>query len=82
MTKSPTGNCAPSCINHARFAAMSAHLAQVAAKASTNSLQQLASAYDRMEMDHVLRFLDDVRRIADAILEVAAESHSPAASEC
>jgi hypothetical protein len=61
----------PSCINHARFAAMSARLAQVSAKASADCLAQPARAHDPMHTEHVLRFLTDVRRIADAIAAYA-----------
>jgi hypothetical protein len=69
-TPSPTG--IPSSISHARFGAMSARLAQVAASASANALAQPASAYDPMQMEIVLRFLSDVRRIADVVAAVAA----------
>jgi hypothetical protein len=61
----------PSSINHARFAAMSARLAQVSAKAAADSLAQPDCAHDRMHMDFVLRFLTDVRRITDAITAYA-----------
>jgi hypothetical protein len=67
----------PSSINHARFSAMSARLAQVAAKASADALAQPASAHDPVEMGHVLRLLSDVRRIADAIAEFAAGGCGP-----
>lgn len=62
----------PSSVSHARFAAMSARLAQVAAKASADSLSLPARAHDPVQMEHVLRLLTDIRRIADAIAEYAA----------
>jgi hypothetical protein len=61
----------PSCINNVRFAALSSRLAQVSAKAAADSLAQPDCAHDRMHMDFVLRFLTDVRRIADAIAAYA-----------
>jgi regulator of protease activity HflC (stomatin/prohibitin superfamily) len=61
----------PASINRARFAALSSRLAQVAAKASADSLSRVDRAHDRMPMDDVLRFLTDVRRIADAVAEFA-----------
>jgi hypothetical protein len=61
----------PASINRARFAALSSRLAQVAAKASADSLSRVDCAHDRMRMDDVLRFLTDVRRIADAVAEFA-----------
>jgi hypothetical protein len=61
----------PATINRARFAALSSRLAQVAAKASADSLSRVECAHDRMHMDDVLRFLTDVRRIADAVAEFA-----------
>jgi hypothetical protein len=61
----------PSSINHARFTAMSARLAQVSAKASADSLSLPARAHDPVQMEHVLRLLTDVRRITDAISEFA-----------
>jgi hypothetical protein len=62
----------PSCINHARFSAMSAHLAEVAAKASADALAQPASAHDPVPIEIVLRLLSDVRCIADVMAEFAA----------
>jgi hypothetical protein len=67
----------PSSINRARFSAMSARLAQVAAKASADALAQPASAHDPVEMGYVLRLLSDVRRITDAIAEFAAGGCGP-----
>jgi hypothetical protein len=61
----------PSSISHARFAALSSRLAQVSAKVSADSLTQPARAHDPMQMEIVLRFLTDVRRIADAVAEFA-----------
>jgi hypothetical protein len=61
----------PSCVSHARFAAMSARLAQVAAKASADSLSLPAHAHDPVQMEQVLRLLTDVLRIVDAIAEYA-----------
>jgi hypothetical protein len=66
----PTGS--PSSINHARFASLSARLARVAAKASADSLPSPACSHDAVQADVVLRFLTDVRRIADAIAEFAS----------
>jgi hypothetical protein len=62
----------PASINRARFAALSSRLAQVAAKASADSLARVACAHDRMHMDDVVRFLTDVRRISDAVAAFAA----------
>lgn len=50
---------------------MSAHLAQVAAKASTEALSDVACAHEAMPSELVMRFLEDVRRVADAIYDVA-----------
>jgi hypothetical protein len=61
----------PSSISHARFAALSSRLAQVAAKVSADSLTRPACAHDPMQIEIVLRFLTDVRRIADAVAEFA-----------
>jgi hypothetical protein len=61
----------PSSISHARFAALSSRLAQVSAKVSADSLTQPARAHEPMQMEIVLRFLTDVRRIADAVAEFA-----------
>jgi hypothetical protein len=61
----------PSSINHARFAAMSARLAQVAARASADMIAEPALAYEPVEMDYLLRFLTDVRRITDAMAQFA-----------
>jgi hypothetical protein len=71
----------PSSISCARFAALSSRLAQVAAKASADSLARVACAHDRMHMDDVLRFLTDVRRIADAVAEFATISCIVSGSE-
>jgi GAF domain-containing protein len=61
----------PASINRAHFSALSSRLAQVAAKASADSLSRVDCAHDRMHMDDVLRFLTDVRRIADSVAEFA-----------
>jgi hypothetical protein len=72
MSEAQSVGVSPSCVSHARFAAMSARLAQVAAKASADSLSLPAHAHDPAPMEHVLRLLTDVRRITDAIAEFAA----------
>ncbi len=65
--------CGPlSSINHARFGAMAARLAQVAAKASADALRQPERAHDAVPEADVLRFLSDVRRIMNAVAEFAA----------
>jgi hypothetical protein len=71
MSETQSAGASPSSISHARFAAMSARLAQAAAKASADSLSLPAHAHDPVQMEQVLRLLTDVRRIADAIAEYA-----------
>lgn len=62
----------PSSISHARFAALSSRLAQVAAKASADAMAAPARAHAPMPADAVLRFLSDLRRMADAIAAISA----------
>ena len=69
-----TGNATS--INHARFSALTARLAQVAARAAADSLAEPACAHDPVQDECILRFLADVRRIAEAIADVAA-GHCP-----
>jgi hypothetical protein len=68
---------APSSVNRARFGAMTARLAQVAAKASADALAQPACAHDPVPMENVLRLLSDVRRVADVIADVATGGLPP-----
>jgi len=63
---------APSSISHAHFAALSSRLAQVAAKASADAMAVPVSAHEPMPEDAVLRFLSDLRRMADAIAAISA----------
>ena len=73
-TRPGTGNATS--INHARFSALTARLAQVAARAAADALAEPACAHDPVQEEHVLRFLTDVRRIAEVIADVAA-GHCP-----
>jgi hypothetical protein len=59
-------------INHARFSALTARLAQLAAKAAADALTEPACAHDPVQEERVLRFLSDVRRIAEVIADIAA----------
>jgi hypothetical protein len=68
---------APSSVNRARFGAMTARLAQVAAKASADALAQPACAHDPVPMENILRLLSDVRRVADVIADVATGGLPP-----
>ena len=71
----------PSSISHARFAALSSRLAQVAAKASADAMAVPASAHTPMPADAVLRFLSDLRRMADAIAAISTgDVHQPGGS--
>ena len=72
--RSGTGNATS--INHARFSALTARLAQVAARAAADSLAEPACAHDPVQEERILRFLSDVRRIAEAIADIAA-GHCP-----
>jgi hypothetical protein len=71
----------PSSISHARFSALSSRLAQVSAKASADSLTRPACAHDPIQMETVLRFLTDVRRIADVITAFATGDCPVSASD-
>jgi hypothetical protein len=73
-----TGNATS--INHARFSALTARLAQVAARAAADSLAEPACAHDPVQQECILRLLTDVRRIVEVIADVAA-GHCPV-SEC
>ena len=53
-----TGNATS--INHARFSALTARLAQVAARAAADALAEPACAHDPAQEEHVLRFLRSV----------------------
>jgi hypothetical protein len=66
----------PSSLNHARFSALTARLAQLAAKAAADSLAEPACAHDPVQDEYILRFLSDVRRITEAIADIAA-GHCP-----
>ena len=47
-------------------------LAQLSAKAAADALIDPACAHEPVSMERILRYLSDVRRIADAIAEIAA----------
>jgi hypothetical protein len=66
----------PSSLSHARFSALTARLAQLAAKATADSLAEPACAHDPVREERILRFLSDVRRIAETIADIAA-GHCP-----
>jgi hypothetical protein len=67
----------PSSISHVHFAALSSRLAQVSAKASADSTAAPARAHDPLQMDLVMRFLSDVRQIADTIAGFATGDVPP-----
>ena len=64
----------PSSICSARFGALAARLAQLSAKASGDTLTDPACAHEPVSMERIVRYLSDVRRIADAIAEIAARA--------
>ncbi len=66
----------PSSLSHARFSALTARLAQVAARAAADALAEPAYAHDPVQEECILRFLGDVRRIAETISDIAA-GHCP-----
>ena len=65
-------------ISHARFSAVTARVAQVAARAAADALAEPACAHDPVQEERILRFLAscDVRRIAEVIADVAG-GHCP-----
>jgi hypothetical protein len=67
----------PSSISHVHFAALSSRLAQVSAKASADAMSVPACAHDPMSMEFIARYLTDLRRLADAITELATGGFSP-----
>jgi hypothetical protein len=70
----------PSSLSHARFSALTARLAQIAARAAADSLAEPACAHDPVLEERILRFLSDVRRIAEAIADIAA-GHCPVSED-